>query len=241
MKKIKESKTGAERRPRRFPVRLGEQSFTLIETIIALGLMVTVIFEVSGVQGHAIYFSEFERKVTKATWLAKGVMAKIEYEWDSRPFSEMKDLNSAEREFEEDKDFTYTVKVEEWKLPLLNLLTGGGGGKDDGDAANPQGDMIKGYIEKIFGDEILKIANVEVFWAEGAKKDSVALAMLLTNQQKLDEVIGTLAPLKDPKAAEKPKPDGKTPAPPKPGQPDAQNPSDVAQPPPVEPGGETDE
>jgi hypothetical protein len=181
---------------RKLPLVAGEQSFTLIETVIALGLMVTVIFEVSGVQGNAVYFSEFERSVTQATWIAKAVMSRIEYEWDSRPFSDMKQLNATEKEYEDNKEFTYAVKVEEWKLPLLNLLTGGGG--DDGEqAANPQGDMIKGYVEKIFGDEILKIANVEVFWPEGAKKNSVSVTMLLTNQQKLDETIATLGPLKD--------------------------------------------
>jgi hypothetical protein len=217
MKKGKDLPVGANFKPSRASLRRGEQSFTLIETIIALGLMVSVIVEVSGVQGHAIYFSDFERKVTKASWLAKGVMAKIEYEWDSRPFSEMKNLNSTEQEFETDKDYTYTVKIDEWKLPLLDLLTGGGGGDKDKDNANPQGDMIKGYIEKIFGDEILKIAHVEVFWADGAKKDSVALSTLLTNQQKLDEVISTMAPVKDAKAAGAPPkalPPGSAPPPP---------------------------
>lgn len=177
--------------------RYGEQSFTLIETVIALGLMVTVIFEVAGVQGNAIYFSEFERNVTKATWIAKGLMSKIEYEWNTRPFTELKDLNVTEREFEDDKGYTYAISIEEWKLPLLDLLTGGASG--DEAAENPQGDMIKAYVEKIFGDEVLKIAHVEVFWPEGAKKDSVALTTLLTNQKKLDELIATLPPIRDAK------------------------------------------
>ena len=57
------------------PGKDGERSFTLVETIFALGLLVTVILEVSNVQGRSLVLGEYNRKVTQASWLAKAVMA----------------------------------------------------------------------------------------------------------------------------------------------------------------------
>ena len=48
-----------------------EKSFTLLETIIALGLMVTMVLEISSVQGSAMNFSEYERKVNSSYFSMK--------------------------------------------------------------------------------------------------------------------------------------------------------------------------
>ncbi|MEZ4741103.1 MAG: hypothetical protein R3B45_01415 [Bdellovibrionota bacterium] len=168
-----------------------EQSFTLIETIIALGLMVTVIMEIGNVQGNAVYFSSYERNATQAAWLAKGFMSQVEYEWNTRAFSEL-EFKVPERDIPEFDGFTYAINIEEWKLPLMDLLTGGGGGGDEGGESAPEADIIRSQVKNILGDDLLKIAQVEVFWAEGARKESVSVAMLLTNQKGLDEKIALL-------------------------------------------------
>lgn len=203
-------------------IKPGERSFTLIETVIALGVMVAVIFEISNVQGNAIYFSEYERNVTKASWLGKGIMSKIEYEWATRDFSEF-EFKESEKPFEgeENKEFTYTVEIAEWKLPLMSLIGGGGDGKSDTDGdgveevqtSDGQTDAIRSQIEGIFGDDILKIARVEVFWPEGAQRNSIALSLLLTNQKKLDEQIGLL-PVAETNDPPPPPPPPKLPPPP---------------------------
>lgn len=176
-----------------------ERSFTLIETVIALGLMATVILEVSNVQGRAIYFSGYERTSSQAMWLAKSVMSKIEYEWQDRDFKDM-EYKQPEKPFEDNRDFTYKVEIKEWELPLMNLITGG---DEEGGEEDPKTDMIRQQIEKILGEDIMKTAHVEVFWPEGSDRNSVALSMLLTNQKKLSEVISTLKPITPPKPVRK--------------------------------------
>ncbi|MBI2601531.1 MAG: hypothetical protein HYW48_00595 [Deltaproteobacteria bacterium] len=173
----------------------GESSFTLLETIIALGLMVVMILEVSTVQGSAINLSQYERKVTQAVWLGKAILGQIEYKWKFYEVKEIKEERRGER-FDEklcprdgfDCDFTYDLTVEEWKLPLIELAAGSLGDKS-------MTDMIKGQLKDILGDEVLKIAHIEVFWPEGAKRNSVDLAYLITAQQKLDTFIETLQPV----------------------------------------------
>ncbi|MBP6218109.1 MAG: type II secretion system protein [Oligoflexales bacterium] len=176
--------------------RSKESSFTLLETMVALGLMVTMIIQISSVQGTAIIFSTYQHKVTQATWLAKAVMTQVEYAWK---FYEVKEMNVNEkgRDFDEkicskdpqfDCNFKYDVSMEKWDLPIVDLMTGGGAKKEEagGDAGGGMGDFIKDQVKSILGDEILKIAHVEVYWTEGTRRDSVELTYLMTAQQKLD-------------------------------------------------------
>lgn len=174
-----------------------QASFSLIETVIALGLMGTMIIEVMSVQGKAISFADFDQKVSRAVWLAKGIMSHVEYKWK---FYDLKDIKVSDREEQfpeelcpkqdsQDCEFTYKLSIREWKLPLIDLLVGGGG--DD----NPMADMIKQQAKNILGDEVLKVAHVEVFWPEGSKRNSVDLTYLLTAQNKLDQYIESLSPI----------------------------------------------
>ena len=57
--------------------------------------------------------------------------------------------------------------------------------------------MIKGIMEQVFGDELLKTAHVTVWWHEGAQRGSTSLTLLLTNQKKIDELLVTLKPAWD--------------------------------------------
>ena len=41
--------------------KVGEASFTLFETIIAMMIMSTMIIELAGLQGNAVYFSSYGR------------------------------------------------------------------------------------------------------------------------------------------------------------------------------------
>ena len=185
-----------------------EMSFTLLETIIAIGLLVTVVLEVSTVQGNAVNFSTYERKVTQAIWLAKGVMADIEYKSKNFPLQEIKDTELKDQEFGEvlcpkeaefGCDYKYNLTIKNWKLPLVSLLFGGllGGGGGDGEDEDPITTMIKGRVKEILGDEVLKVVHVEVTWADGVRQDSVEMAYLLVNQIKLDEQIEQLEPIKN--------------------------------------------
>ena len=200
-----------------------ESSFTLIETVIAIGLMVTVVLEVAGVHGRAIDFSAYGRRSTEAIYLAKAKLSQIENAWSYLPFEELKITTPSEEKFDESLcspnpdfgcDYTYVASIQDWKLPLLEMFAG--------DEPTPEMQMVQEYAKKIFGDSILKIARVEVFWPEGgASRGSVALTTLLTNQRAIDEVVHTLPayPPKSGKESKKTSPDDKKGAPKRPPKP----------------------
>lgn len=186
--------------------RQREGSFTLIETVIALAIIAFLIVETATIQGNAIVFSEYGRNVTRATWLAKRVMSKVEYHWmTSKTFKDM-EANVPSKNFEDFPDYSYTLETKEWKFPFLQLLQGamggGSGSASDEEAASGSaggmGDMLETVIKQIFGDEpIFMTAHVEVAWAEGAQQNSTGLTLLLTNQTKLDQAIVALKPAYD--------------------------------------------
>ena len=163
-------------------------SFTLIETMVALGLLTVLILQVATVQGQALYFSDYGQNLTKGMWLARRMMAQVEYYWYNKELKELEGVAVKEKPFEDEAGFSYNLDIREWKLPLVNMIAGGG----DDDQPDPAADMIKQQVEQIFGEHLLKIAHVEVFWGEGAVKESTTLTMLLTNQKKIDATVATM-------------------------------------------------
>ena len=177
------------------PGKIGEASFTLIETVIALSIMAFLIIEVSAVQGNAIVFADYGRNVTQASWLGKRVMSQVEHYWQTKPFGEL-ETEVVERPFEDFPEYSYSLAIKEWKFPFIQLLARALGGGQDGEDGDPSKagallQEVEGQIDQIFdGEPIFMTANVEVSWAEGAGRNSTKLTYLLTNQSKLDQFIG---------------------------------------------------
>lgn len=180
-----------------------EASFTIIETLAALAILLPVVIETVSTQGSIINNHTYMRRVTEATWLAKRLMSQVEYNYSVHPFKEM-DIETSDGKFDikdpsGDFDYTYKISIQEWKLPLFELLMQGGpksseDGDDQSDSSGDGGPFggfpgVDQVIKSIFEDHVLKIANVEVFWPEGAIKDSVSLTLLLTNQKSLDTFL----------------------------------------------------
>ena len=51
-------------------------------------MLATILLNVNGIQGQAVYWLN-TKKPSKAVWLAKGIMAKADYEWNTREFKEL--------------------------------------------------------------------------------------------------------------------------------------------------------
>lgn len=174
-----------------------ELSFTLLETMIATTLMVTILMHVTRSQGDIVYNSNYAKNMTEAIWLAKSVMSRVEYFWQYQEFSSLEQEGKAKRAafkdmgFDEDQ-YRYDLQIIEWDFPLLELLEAGGLNKGEGEEEEPAAEPqfpIKDMLKAVLGDEILKVANVEVFWSEGSKEHSVRLSYLLTNQREVDEQL----------------------------------------------------
>lgn len=176
--------------------RVGERSFSLVETVIALSLMAYLIIEMGGVQGNAISFAEYGRRVSEASWLAKRVMSEVEYNASFRPFKELDGSSVREQKFEDSPDYSFDVEIKDWKLNLSTVLSGAmmaqQSDSEGGSGADAMGDIVKMALEQAVGEDAFKMAKVTVYWAEGAARNSTSLGMILTNQEKMDETLAGL-------------------------------------------------
>ena len=107
-----------------------ERSFTIIETLAALSIMLPVVIETVSTQGSIINNNLYMRRMTEATWLAKRIMSQVEYNYEVYPIDEI-DGDRIKGEFKLDPsdsefDYTYEVSIKEWKLPIFDLLLQGG-------------------------------------------------------------------------------------------------------------------
>jgi hypothetical protein len=175
--------------------RAGERSFTLVETVIALSLMAFLIVEMGGVQGNAISFAEYGRRVTEASWLAKRIMAEVEYQSSFRPFKELT-TSIKDQKFEDAPDYSYDLEIQDWKLNLSSILAGilsaRKGADGEPSAAAGMGEIVKIALEQAIGEDSFKMAKVTVSWPEGATRNSTSLGMILTNQEKMDTSLAGL-------------------------------------------------
>ena len=183
-----------------------ELSFTILEVIIAVGLLTAVVMQVAGGQGSLFEITDYSKKATEATWLAKRLMSEVEYNYVQYDLKDVEQtIKEADfegmKEKDPDTDFKYSIDIVEWKLPLIDFLSGGGArseeekekDKDEGKADSAVAGIpgLDGIINQIFEGHMLKTAHVEVSWPEGARRNSVALTYLLTNQKKLDDYVLT--------------------------------------------------
>ena len=180
-----------------------KEAFLFFEALIALGMITTIVIEVIGSQGNIANLTGYSRKASEAINLAEAVMGQVEYNWKKYEFKELKNLVGKDKSFDfkdldDEFDYTYDLQIIDWKLDIFNLLfsgslTGAAGGEEEDSGPQPAGDgglsMIEGVLKEIFRDGMFKIAHVEVFWPEGARRNSVTLTYLLTNQKALDQAI----------------------------------------------------
>ncbi len=185
-------------RPKIKNKNISEASFSLIETVIAIGILAAFLMQYAAVQGNAIYFSEYGSTMTKGIWLANKIISQVENEVEVRSLKDVTAVNINQQAFENFKEegFTYTLTIEDWKLPILNIMSGMK--NEDGDEGSSESSdnqsegMMEGLVKQIFGDEpMFKIAKVEVSWPEGLSTNSFSTSLLLANQKRASKAFIT--------------------------------------------------
>ena len=176
-----------------------EASFTLLETIIAVGLLAMVMVGSTQIVGTAVIIEDYNRNMSEAGWIAHGLMAQLEWAQDHYPIKELSTLGKG-REEDVPIDlcpvatdlnrcpYTFRLDILEWKLPLADLMA-----KKMGDIPQIK-DMIKTQLTKILGqEELLYVAKLEVLWPEGSYQNSTSFAYLMVNQSPIDRFLQTMS------------------------------------------------
>ncbi len=149
-------------------INRGQRGFTLIETMIALGILTYIILQVIETQSGAIFFSNYSSNLITASNLAREKMTELELLTERK---KLKDVSTyADKgKFEKFPEFSYEVKIQDTKIkiPLPKQLI----------QQEPMIQMLAKYLEKdIFSEGVVKI-----IWQEGKHKQSIQVRQLFAN------------------------------------------------------------
>lgn len=156
-----------------------EHGFTLLETMIAMGIMLVAFASILMVESASIESSIKARQMNVVSMLAQNAMIEAELEFQGKPFNEVKEEESGQ--FDEPyQEYTWTRKIKEIKFPSLNLNAGGGGGESEdgggGDSDNTrQGETLTKLLTNYLSKAIREV-TVTVTWKRGEGQRSYSLS-----------------------------------------------------------------
>ena len=148
-----------------------ESGFTLLETMIALAIMMIAFASILLVESRSLSTSAKAKQMNVVAMLARNQMIKTEYDIEGKTFDEVKKEESGQ--FEEPfKDYTWSRTIKEMKFPALNI-SGGGGKTADGN--NQIAELLTKLVTNFFS-KALREVNVTIKWKRGAGTQSFTVS-----------------------------------------------------------------
>ena len=108
------------------PLKLGQAGFTLLETMIAMAIMMIAFSAILMVESASINTSAKAKQMNVVAMLAKNKMIESEFDYEGKTFDEYKKEDSGSFP-DPNQDYSWKREVKEVTFPDIS----GGGGKDD--------------------------------------------------------------------------------------------------------------
>ena len=150
-------------------VKLSKSGFTLLEVVIAIGILAISLVAIFDLQGGNIAVAQRTQYITVATFLARSKMVDIERELFKTGFSDFAESESGNFDTEGRPDFRWDAQVSKVEIPIPTSFPG----SED----NPNASMMMGassFITDMIKNS-LRECVVTVTWNEGAEEQSLKL------------------------------------------------------------------
>ncbi|HLD99902.1 MAG TPA: prepilin-type N-terminal cleavage/methylation domain-containing protein [Bdellovibrionota bacterium] len=148
-----------------------KSGFTLLETMIAMAIMMVAFASILAVESGSINASNRAKQLNIVAMLAKNQMIEAEYEIEGKTFEEVKKKDGGN--FAQPyQDYRWTMEIKEIKFPSLNF--GGSkasGGEDDGGITGLMTKLLTNYISKA-----IRELTVTIFWKKGPGEQSFSVS-----------------------------------------------------------------
>lgn len=155
--------------------------FTLLETMIALLIMVMAFTAILTVESNSIRASENARRLNIVRMLAKNKITEVEQEIEGKTFSEVKkeDGGAFKSPYQ---DYRWSSTVKEIEFPNLSVggaKTGSGSSSGGGGGAG-SGSDIADFLTKLltnFLSKAVREVSVTIYWKRGTSEQNFSLSM----------------------------------------------------------------
>jgi len=151
------------------------RGFTLLETMIALAIMVIAFASILMVESASLNTSVKARQMNVVAMLAKNKMVETEYKFEGKTFDEFKKEDGGQFDLPY-QDYAWKMKVREVTFPAIAAGGGGkaGGDKDNAGDSDAMLEMITKLVTK-FLSKSLREVTVTVSWKKGTGEQSYSL------------------------------------------------------------------
>lgn len=150
--------------------------FTLLETMIAMAIMVVAFAAILMVESGSIKTTERAREMNTVSMLAKNAMIQAEFDTESKTFEEIKKEESGT--FPEPyQDYSWTRKIKEIEFPNINMNPSQKQDSKDSDSGSSDvaTDMITKLVTQHLSKAIREI-NVTISWKRGSGVQSYTVS-----------------------------------------------------------------
>ena len=146
-----------------------QRGFTLLETVIAMAIMLLALSSILAVESNSINASARAKQMNIVAMLAKNTMVETEYKIEGKTFDEVKkeDGGTFPSPYEE---YRWSSVIKEIKFPNLNV---GGGKSNDGN--NQLMEKMTKLMTK-FLSAALREVTITVSWKRGSGEQSFAVS-----------------------------------------------------------------
>ena len=181
--------------------------FTLLETLIALGILASIAVQLLSVQSNTISVTQLARDNMRATWALKGLLAQMQYfvevyglkalpeemeiPWEIDPSFKIK-LRSKEVSIEASKVFLTVMKLQK-QLSMENPPGDEPGsplGGREMDAQMKQLESVFSVLDTTVPKDIYKQIFVEVKWPDGGKTKELSSGLFYIDQKAITSLAG---------------------------------------------------
>ncbi len=144
------------------------EGFTLLETMIAMSIMVVAFGSILMVESASINTSTKAKQMIVVAMLAKRTMIESEYKFEGKTFAEFKKEESGT--FEEPwRDYQWTRLVKEIEFPQLAIGSGSGDGETT--AVETMTKLLTKFLSKA-----VREVTVKITWKKGSGEQSFAVS-----------------------------------------------------------------
>lgn len=150
-----------------------ERGFTLLETMIAMGIMLVAFASILMVQSGSLNASAKAKQMNIVAMLARNAMIEAEQTFEGKQFEEVD--KEKEGKFPNPyQDFRWKRSIKEIKFPSLGI-GGGKGEKKDGEGANDKVEMLAKLFTNFLSKAVREV-TVTVIWNRGSGDQSFAVS-----------------------------------------------------------------